>query len=334
MFGKKKAVIDNTQYTGIDALLAESEKWINESQVGSFRVQEQLASASPEINKVLQNILQAVNNCNAREQFELMKYKLANKSMNLGLWDVVIKNQDITDIEDSFTWSDEVRKMLGFSGKHDFPDKASSWINLLHPEDKRKALRAFSDYFSSTSSTSPYSVDYRMQLKSGEYRYFRALGEAIRDSSGVPTQFAGMIVDIHDEVMQKQAAEKMTGLDSMMDYISKMHGHVLAGTYNTATQQLSGLSDELVQVLKLVNEMMDYERDIQQSHAMQLDLIVKSTKMAPWEFTIIDGDYTNVEDNFKWSDEMRHMLGFRGLEDFPNKASSWNNQVHPDDLRH
>ncbi len=36
----------------------------------------------------------------------------------------------------------------------------------------------------------------------------------------------------------------------------------------------------------------------------------------------------------KWSDTMRHMLGFESTEDFPDEFESWKSRLHPDDLEH
>ena len=36
----------------------------------------------------------------------------------------------------------------------------------------------------------------------------------------------------------------------------------------------------------------------------------------------------------KWSDTMRHMLGFESTEDFPDEFESWKSRLHPDNLEH
>lgn len=33
----------------------------------------------------------------------------------------------------------------------------------------------------------------------------------------------------------------------------------------------------------------------------------------------------------RWSDTMRHMLGFTSTEDFPDEFSSWSDRLHPED---
>ncbi|UZM97669.1 PAS domain-containing protein [Lysinibacillus sp. MHQ-1] len=46
--------------------------------------------------------------------------------------------------QNSFWWSEQFRRTLGFKDEHDFPNIMSSWSDRLHPEDKQPALDAFS----------------------------------------------------------------------------------------------------------------------------------------------------------------------------------------------
>ena len=330
MFGRKNITEENPKYKGIESLITESERWLASSQSGSINIQERISNVSPEIETVLSNLSQAMQNCRERDEFEMMKYKLANKSLRMGLWDMTIQNKDISNLEDTFTWSDDMRYMLGFSNKQDFPDKASSWINLLHPEDAGNVLGAFGQYLSNPRPIAPYSIDYRMSLKNGQYRYFRVVGEAVRDKDGVPERMAGMVVDIHDDVMQKQATQSMAGYDNLISMLTQMLETVKAGN-PSKTNDLSTLSPEFRRVMELVNEMTEIERSQHEYETTRIDMVVKSAQIALWDMTIENQDITNLEDTFTWSDEMRRMLGFRDTHDFPNKASSWINLLHPED---
>jgi PAS domain-containing protein len=82
----------------------------------------------------------------AREMSELQlaKLNLVVQASKIGLWDMEVVQNDPVNPENVFTWSDEFRYMLGFSGEQDFPNVLASWSDRLHPEDKERTLDAFS----------------------------------------------------------------------------------------------------------------------------------------------------------------------------------------------
>ena len=63
----------------------------------------------------------------------------------------------------------------------------------LHPADHDRTMEAL---FAHVKEHVPYDVEYRLQTKTGEYRWFRARGQAIWDESGQATRVAGSVSDI------------------------------------------------------------------------------------------------------------------------------------------
>ena len=68
-----------------------------------------------------------------------------------------------------------------------------------------------------------------------------------------------------------------------------------------------------------------------ETSAMRLQLLMKSIDMALWDMVVDPNDPTGEHNAFWWSNEFRAMLGFTGEHDFPNKLSSWSDQLHPED---
>ncbi len=65
-----------------------------------------------------------------------------------------------------------------------------------------------------------------------------------------------------------------------------------------------------------------------QNEAATLDIIHEMLGSGKWTMDFDeDGKMTQVN----WSDEFRHMLGYHGLEDFPNVLESWSDLLHPED---
>ncbi|MEZ5080737.1 MAG: methyl-accepting chemotaxis protein [Thermoleophilia bacterium] len=67
-----------------------------------------------------------------------------------------------------------------------------------------------------------------------------------------------------------------------------------------------------------------------QDAQLRLDLVLDAAKMALWDMTVDAGDPVSPNNEFIWSPEFRHMLGFSDESDFPNRLDSWSNLLHPD----
>ncbi|MCL2046306.1 MAG: PAS domain-containing protein [Oscillospiraceae bacterium] len=88
--------------------------------------------------------------------------------------------------------------------------------------------------------------------------------------------------------------------------------------------------------LRVAGALMDItNRQIMQDQLMTNDLrfglLLKSINIALWDMEVDPHDPVGGANDFWWSDELRHMLGFSGEHDFPNVLSSWSDRLHPED---
>ncbi|MDR3002147.1 MAG: methyl-accepting chemotaxis protein [Fibromonadaceae bacterium] len=210
----------------IEALLLESRRLLSESQSKNFHLNMPSGKFSKEFQEIFENLSKAIQQNQDEMKYDILKYQLANKAMNTGLWDMNVVAGDPANPNNSFTWSDEFRKMLGFKDERDFPNLTSSWVDRLHPEDKDETLGAFVKHLTDYSGRTPYNLEYRCKLKSGEYRWFQAMGETIRDDSGVPLRVAGLFLDIHDKKMaaeqEAQLRKQIRSMFALIDRIDKL----------------------------------------------------------------------------------------------------------------
>ncbi|WP_371916157.1 PAS domain-containing protein [Pseudomonas sp. URIL14HWK12:I9] len=130
------------------------------------------------------------------------RFNLVNRATSEGLWDMKVVAGDPVNPKNAFWWSDQLRSLLGFRDESDFPNQLGSWANRLHPEDSKPTLDAFARHLNDRSGRTPYDIEYRLATKTGEYRWFRAIGETLRDGQGVPLRVAGSLRDIHDQRMR------------------------------------------------------------------------------------------------------------------------------------
>ncbi|MCL2056652.1 MAG: response regulator [Oscillospiraceae bacterium] len=127
-------------------------------------------------------------------EYEVMKYKLLNDALEAALWEMEIMADDPAAPNNKTVWSQAFRHTLGFFDERDFTDELQSWISRLHPEDKKRALDALSAHISDRTGETPYDIEYRLMLKNGDYRRFRAIASTLRDHKGTPIKVAGVIL--------------------------------------------------------------------------------------------------------------------------------------------
>ncbi|MEQ9125486.1 MAG: PAS domain-containing protein, partial [Alphaproteobacteria bacterium] len=111
-----------------------------------------------------------------------------------------------------WTWSGEFRRLLGFDRNdfRGFPNAAASWSDRLHPEDADPTLQAFLACLNDRSGATGYDIAYRQKVRSGQYRWFRAVGGVSRDPDGLALRACGSLIDIHDlksAEIRREAAE-------------------------------------------------------------------------------------------------------------------------------
>ncbi|MDX2349091.1 MAG: PAS domain-containing protein, partial [Porticoccus sp.] len=167
------------------------------------------------------------------------RYALTTSGSGEGLWDFDIQGQ-------YFWYSDRFRQLLGYEDEDDFPNTLESWSNTLHPEDREPTLKAFNEHL---DKGTPYDVSYRLQTKQGEWKWFIARGESLRNDAGKSYRAAGSIADITE---QKRAEEALQESDERFELASAGSGDGLWDLdveggrvwYSTAYRQLLGYEDE------------------------------------------------------------------------------------------
>ncbi|STR45300.1 methyl-accepting chemotaxis protein [Iodobacter fluviatilis] len=219
MFFKQSRLISQLDSAAEAALRGDMPRWTMDGDeklraIGDklhriwHKTSEELSAALHE-KRALHDELSALQEELAREQAQYTaletRFDLVNRASSEGLWDMSVVAGDPVNPANVFWWSPTFRHLLGFSDERDFPNVLGSWANLLHPEDKDTTLTAFADHLNDRSGRTPYDIEYRLQCKDKQYRWFRARGATQRNSEGVPLRVAGSLEGI--SLRKKHEAE-------------------------------------------------------------------------------------------------------------------------------
>jgi len=179
---------------------------------------------------------------NAQNVLQLTKQNLMIKAARIGLWDVEIENTDSFNPENVFVWSDEFRRMVGYENEKDFPNVLASLKKIMHPDYLERTDEAFIKFVLDKTGNTPFDVEYRLKKKNGEYSYFHACGEAIRDSDGNATHIAGALVDISEAKAEQEKLMLMLNTSPMSIVLFNANLQII--DCNESTLVLLGLADK------------------------------------------------------------------------------------------
>ncbi len=146
-----------------------------------------------------------------RLEHETTALRLVHEILRSGMWSMEFNRRGEMV---SVLWSPEFRAMLGYQDEADFPNVLEAWSDLIHPEDKRRVLKAYYDAIDDYAGKKIYDVELRLSTKNRGWRWFRMTGKLSRQADGTPTTYVGMFVDI---THQKQTDEKLRAQRKLLE---------------------------------------------------------------------------------------------------------------------
>jgi len=174
---------------------------------GEYRLYRAIGGTSRDENGNPLRIAGSLIDINDSAQKTERELNLLKNHAGVGLWDCIIAHDDPLHQDSRWSWSPEFRRLLGYRDERDFPNLVGSWADLLHPEDAEATAQAFMNHVADRTGKISYDVNYRCKHKSGEYRWYRAIGGTLRDGTGRPIRVAGSLIDIHEATEQARLIE-------------------------------------------------------------------------------------------------------------------------------
>lgn len=149
------------------------------------------------------------------EDLRVMKERLnlAVQGSSAGIWDWI----DIT--RNTEWWSPTLFHLLGFE-ENEIPPSVKEFKSRVHPDDLEKSLKEFER---NHKSREPFSMEFRLRVKGGGYKWFKCSGQTKFDFKGNPTRMVGLIIDIDEQKRsQNELLQQATLIDTLPDSVVLM----------------------------------------------------------------------------------------------------------------
>ncbi|MCB1278014.1 PAS domain S-box protein [Prosthecobacter sp.] len=138
------------------------------------------------------------------------RYALAASGSTGGVWDWDIRTGGVY-------YSPRFRELLGYT-QSEFPSLFYAWEQKMHPEDLPLVKLALEAHLERHEL---FCIEYRILVKSGEYRWFEARGQALWNEHQEPYRMAGSALDIHERKLDEQRLLRLNRLHAMSSSINE-----------------------------------------------------------------------------------------------------------------
>ncbi|MEM6372789.1 MAG: ATP-binding protein [Pseudomonadota bacterium] len=200
--------------------------------------------------------------------------------------------------DESLLWSDETLELFGVE-RTNFSGTLAEFFDLVHPDDLERVMR-ISDF--ADSEKSYFKSEYRIIRPDGEMRHMFQTAIVLRDTTGRPEGFSGVVQDVSDQVRTQaklRQAQKMEAIGQLSGGVAHDFNNILAAIMGAAEllQQEESYDPDLVESIitsaqrggELTHRLLAFARK-RPLQTTRLDLTKLMADMAPMLDRLIGQD--------------------------------------------
>ena len=153
-----------------------------------------------------------------------LRHALALEGANDGMWDWNLQSGEMF-------YSARWKTMMGCGGSESLRD-VSAWMDRIHPDDRGPVQDAIAAHVA--GDVPHFESDYRIRHSSGDYRWMKSRGMAVRDDTGTAVRMAGSQSDItqqkrvEEQLLHDTLHDGLTGLPNRALLMNRLEHVILA----------------------------------------------------------------------------------------------------------
>ncbi len=136
------------------------------------------------------------------------RFRMVSQATNDAIW-------DWNFIDNKMWWGDGFEKLFGYAREEFNPDR-TSWLQRIHPEDRRDAETSIQRVIN--SGESQWSCEYRFRKKDGKYANIFDRGYILHDEYGTPYRMLGSMMDLTD---LKRAEQEISSSNEQREFLAE-----------------------------------------------------------------------------------------------------------------
>lgn len=172
---------------------------------------------------------------------------------NLAWWEMELPSGDVD-------FNERKAKMLGYSPK--IFKHYTDFTDLLHPEDHDRAMIAMRDHLEGNAPN--YEVEYRIKMKSGDYKWFRDVGRITEKDKDIDyKKITGIVIDIDK---RKKAEIQLRDALNRSNFYKDLLAHDMANILNIIKSSM-----RLREMWKNESEQSDNREELKENIFQQLE---------------------------------------------------------------
>lgn len=186
------------------------------------------------------------------------RFDLAVRGSHDGIWDWDVRSNSVY-------YSSRFKELIDHIDS-EISNSFDEWQKRLHPADVERTLEKIRRHF---DLHEPFDVEFRLRTRDGEWRWFRARGQAVWDSEGKPIRMAGSLTDISEhkkvermksEFVATVSHELRTPLTAIRGSLGLISGGALGGLPDKASELIALAARNSERLLHLINDILDVEK--------------------------------------------------------------------------
>ncbi len=129
----------------------------------------------------------------ARISPEAETLSLVNDVFQTGTWMITFR---VDGSMEGITFSSDLRRIIGYTDKNEFPDEIEAYYSIIHPDDLGSVRASIEATFKGSGADFHLDITYRVHVRDNGYVWLRSIGAASHREDGSVSKVAGITLNV------------------------------------------------------------------------------------------------------------------------------------------